>query len=782
MITLVLAFHNHQPVGNFGWVFEDAYQRAYRPLMEVMAGFPSIRFGQHYTGILLDWFAENHPEFLEVVERSVRGGRVELLSGGYYEPILAMLPERDRREQIVKLNRRIEERFGAAPTGMWLAERVWEPSLPSTLHEAGIRYTFLDDTHFKSAGLAERELTGYFLTEDQGRPLAVFPIDKKLRYTMPFEDPEVTFEYLASLDRDGTDRVVTFADDGEKFGIWPETYRTVYDQKWLERFCLLLERNASWVRTELPGRVVATRAPASRIYLPTASYAEMLHWALPTVKGYLDYETFEKILKEEAILDRFEGFVRGGFWRNFQVKYPEVNGMQKKMLRVSNRLDRLRRGETPGGAGDRRHLESAAEHLMAGQCNCPYWHGVFGGIYLANIRMAMYRELIAAEREMDRYEGLRGAHVSVEDYDIDGAEEIIVETPTMAFYLAPERGAGIFEFDYKPVGYNFCDVLQRRKEGYHAQLARLPKSSVAEEAPATAEEPVSGTVADAPPTSGSATDGASAPAGAPAGTATSQRTTTDDGSSVGSHGPVDAADAGAGTGAKSIHEIVRVKEPGLEKALVYDRYRHAMLLDHFYGADLDAVSLRDATVTERGDFHTGRYDHLIERADDGTLRLTLERRGTVDGTQPVLVRKRISLGDGPAVLTVDYLLRSLDGSPLRGRFGVELTSSLSAGTEPDRYYLIDGVRPPENDGRPNGTGASAGRAIALVDEWLGAELLFELERPAMLLRAPIETVSLSEEGFEKNYQGSIVLAAWELEGVSEWRISLTQEVRPRAVA
>lgn len=713
MITLVLAFHNHQPVGNFGWVFEEAFTRAYSPLMEVLARYPSVKFGQHYTGILLDWFQEHHPEFIETIRGGVAEGRIELLSGGYYEPILAMLPERDRLAQIGKLSNAIAERFGVAARGMWLAERVWEPSLPSTLHTAGIGYTFLDDTHFKGAGLAESDLTGYFLTEDQGKPLAVFPIDKKLRYTIPFEAPEATFEYLKTLDQEGTERVVAFADDGEKFGIWPDTYKTVYGEKWLERFCELLEENREWVRTELPGSVIETHAPASRIYLPTASYAEMLHWALPTAAAYLKYEEFEKVLKEEGILDEFEQFVRGGFWRNFLVKYQEVNAMQKKMLRVSGRIARIRAAlAASGNAPEPEEIRSAYDHLMSGQCNCPYWHGVFGGIYLANIRMAMYRELIAAERDLDNYEGLKALLVSVEDYDLDGAREIIVEGPKLSLYLAPERGAGIFEFDYKPVGYNFCDVLQRRKEGYHAQLARVPKPA-----------------------------------------------------------------ADAGTGAKSIHDIVRVKEPGLQKAIAYDPYRHAMLLDHFHGPDLSADTLRDASVIERGDFHTGSYAHAIEQSPEGSVVITLERSGTVDGRQPVHIRKRITLTEDSADMAVEYLVRSLDGTPLTGRFGIEMTYSLSAGTEPDRYYEIDGIKPRENGGRLNGAGSGVARRFALVDEWLKLRLAVELDRPALLVRAPIETVSLSEEGFERNYQGSVLVAAWELEGATEWRIGLRQTIR-----
>ena len=35
-ISLALALHNHQPVGNFGWVFADVYERAYEPLVGLL--------------------------------------------------------------------------------------------------------------------------------------------------------------------------------------------------------------------------------------------------------------------------------------------------------------------------------------------------------------------------------------------------------------------------------------------------------------------------------------------------------------------------------------------------------------------------------------------------------------------------------------------------------------------------------------------------------------------------------------------------------------------------
>ena len=82
-------------------------------------------------------------------------------------------------------------------------------------------------------------------------------------------------------------------------------------------------------------------------------------------------------------------FVRGGFWRNFMIKYPEINVMHKKMLRVSEKLSNAKNTD---------RLDLANDALWAGQCNCPYWHGVFGGLYLAHLRHAIFSNLIMAEK------------------------------------------------------------------------------------------------------------------------------------------------------------------------------------------------------------------------------------------------------------------------------------------------------------------------------------------------------------------------------------------------
>jgi len=326
-ITFLFGVHNHQPVGNFDWVIEEAYQRAYRPFLEVLERHPTVRLGLHHSGILLDWFGQHHPDHLDRIGALIRNGQVEPMTGGYYEPILPMIPDADKVGQVRKMSDWIETRWGQAPEGLWLAERVWEPTLVGPLAEAGVRYLMVDDAHFLAGGAEPDQLWNWWRTEDHGATLGVLPISKELRYLVPFHPPEKTIDLLRTLSAGGADRVALLADDGEKFGVWPDTFEQVDTDGWLERFFTPLAANADWIRMELPGQLVRSHPSAGRTYLPTASYREMTEWVLPT-RVQKQFHRFHEKLEHDGVPEA--RFVRGGFWRNFMARYPESNFMHKR--------------------------------------------------------------------------------------------------------------------------------------------------------------------------------------------------------------------------------------------------------------------------------------------------------------------------------------------------------------------------------------------------------------------------------------------------------------------
>lgn len=465
-IQLCLVLHNHQPVGNFDGVFEAAYQDSYLPFLDVFEPFKDLRISLHTSGPLMQWLQANHPEYLNRLAQLVEAGRIEIIGGAFYEAILTMIPERDRVGQITRFSRWLEERLCPEVKGMWMPERVWESCLTRSLEDSQIEYTVLDDFHFRRAGLTNEQLSGYFIVEDEGRIVRVFPGSEQLRYLIPFAEPQKTIEHCRMLSEQSPGSVVVFGDDGEKFGTWPDTKKHVYENGWLKKFFQALYDNRDWLKTSTLAEAVATTPPIGKVYLPDASYREMIEWAMP-VERQSEYDALVHELEHDERFPRIKQFLSGGFWRNFKVKYPETNHMYARMMYVSGLLKRA------SDVGCNAQVLSAAEdHLYQGQCNCPYWHGAFGGIYLPHLRNAIYTHLLNAEtlleRSMDR--PLEWVEATVDDYDFDGRPEVRLAGDKLVAWISANDGGQIYELDLRDIGHNLNATIQRRPELYHAKV------------------------------------------------------------------------------------------------------------------------------------------------------------------------------------------------------------------------------------------------------------------------------------------------------------------------
>jgi alpha-amylase/alpha-mannosidase (GH57 family) len=690
MIRLIFGIHNHQPVGNFDHVFEEAYKKCYKPFLDTIGNHPALKFSFHTSGPLYQWLEKNHPEWFELVAKSIEAGQMEILGGGFYEPILSAIPYEDKLGQIGMMKNYIKEKFGSEPQGMWTAERVWEPSLPRVMAESGVNFTVLDDTHFRWAGLKNDELLGYYITEEEGLPVYVFPINKFLRYSIPFKKPQVTIDYLKKIYDERGDVVIVYADDGEKFGLWPGTYKTCYSNKWLSRFFHLLSKNLGWIKPVFFSEALNEIPPVGRAYLPTSSYAEMGQWALPA-DGYNDYERLENKLEDEKLSEQYGYLVKGGFWRNFMTKYAEANNMHKRMLYLTYKI----REAAEEKEIDQESLGKAIDLKWQGQCNCPYWHGVFGGLYLNHLRHATYSRFISADKILESKKKKPFIDYDVYDFDFDGKDEVILKNQYINLYMAPFYGGSIFELDYKPASINLIDTMTRYKEGYHKKLADADKSESA---------------------------------------------------------------------GGSIHDRVEAKEKGLEDALVYDWHRRLGFLDHFFDNNLTPEQFARNDYNELGDFVDQPFTAALDQ-NENRFTLDMQREGHIWVDKiwaSVRLLKRITLNAETSGFTVEYRIINGSDAHLKCRYGIETAWSLLAGDSPDRYYHIDGKKLD----RPNmnSTGISLNsEVINMRDEALGYDIGLKCDNTVDWWRFPIETISLSEGGFEKNYQGSIVMAVIDID-------------------
>jgi len=460
-VQFIFGIHLHQPVGNFDWVFEDAYQKSYKPFIKTLKKYPSISLVIHISGPLLDWLEKNHPDYLEEIAKLVSKRNIEVLSAGFYEPILAVIPDHDKIGQIKKLNKYIKNRFNYDAKGIWLTERVWEPHLVKQIKNADIEYLAVDDYHFLAAGKKIDELDGYFTTDEQDTRLSIFPISQKLRYAIPFKEPDETVKYLKSMASESGEKVVVMADDAEKFGVWPGTHENCFgDNKWLERFFIALDNNKDWLKTTTFEQYHSAHKPKGRIYLPTVSYFEMSEWTLPANEG----ENFSDLVHDFERTGKIKNnrqFLRGGMWRNFQNIYEESNWMQKRVSDLSFLFEKYKKKL------DKNSRILAQECLWKAQCNCAYWHGVFGGLYLPHLRHGIYENLIAADTIISK---VLPSFTGTFDIDNDGFDELDLVSENIKI-IASTKGGSIREFDILNKNFNLLNTMHQVTESYHRDLA-----------------------------------------------------------------------------------------------------------------------------------------------------------------------------------------------------------------------------------------------------------------------------------------------------------------------
>ncbi len=454
--ALLLGLHCHQPVNNFHEVLDDAIAKSYLPFFEIAAEYPEFAFSVHYSGWLLEYIREHSPKLFTLMQKLSERGQVEFLTGGFYEPILASIPSCDRRAQIDKLSDFIERHFGQRPKGLWLTERVWDGAITKDLIKCGIEYVVVDDYHFISSGFDQDRLNGYFLTEEEGKVLKLFPINKHLRYQIPFAPEAESRRYLERIADEEISAGVIF-DDGEKFGIWPQTYEWVYEKGWLRRF--IEEMLASEMIVPMTYREYLKSAkPISLAYLPTTSYFEMGEWSLRP-KDALELEALKTALADGFPAETIEKFVKGSIWKNFLVKYYESNHIHKRMIALSQKAKRKER--------------DYMENLYKAQCNDVLWHGVFGGIYLPNLRDNAYRFIIACENSA--YKGKE--KIVVADDNCDGYDEIRCLTDEIVAVFDTKAGGQLCELDIRDKAFNFANTLTRYEEAYHEKIKNPQKQS-----------------------------------------------------------------------------------------------------------------------------------------------------------------------------------------------------------------------------------------------------------------------------------------------------------------
>jgi len=452
---VILGTYNTMPDGASGKLYELTYQRCWRPFLSSLYKFPNVVAVLFYSGIVFQWLEENHPEFILLLEEMADRRQIELLGGGYFNPLFPALQPSDKVGQIEMLTTYLRKTFGRRPSGGWLYEYAWDASLPLVFRNSGLGYTFLPAETLRQAGLFDRGFEP-LVTEDQ----------KKLLYVLPSFDLEETFgsaiPFETALDTlrgryPESTLFPIFVDGHSMHAMWKnsglESPDVMFEKTfaWFQKNCLEVETvsSQSFVKTLKGGRLFYLAACSSSRF--HGSVVDMQLKSSPHLSC---------MMTRQAILAN-----RGG------------KRLYDKMLHVHTLMTLLR--------GDKARKKSAQEDLWRSQDGEAYWEGPLGGIRRPEVRMNAFKALIEAEKAT-RIHGSFTPGLILDDIDCDGEREVVYQAADMNCYIHSLGGAA-FELDSVKGKQNFCCTYDRNPShenrsfvdhiydagGFSAELAAL---------------------------------------------------------------------------------------------------------------------------------------------------------------------------------------------------------------------------------------------------------------------------------------------------------------------
>jgi len=425
---LIIGAHHHTPFGSREEDFESAYNSFYKPFIATIYRFPSVPFVLHYSGVLLAWFEQRHPEFIMILEELVNRKQIELLGGGFYEPMMPIIPLSDRLGQIELLTTYLRKNFGKRPRGCWLPGLIWEQHLAGTLQTCGMDYSFLDSGQFIDARLSGPLSERPCYTEDQGKLVSIFPISIESNLAYALSEPAQFITNLIKPSSDGGDRIISifpdYGTDHTEGGIGEK--KRYFDEGRLCSFLNAIEASSDLIETTTPSRVLKSSAPFNKAFFPSSAERKVMHWAM------------------------------GASPRQFLIRYPETNDIYAKMIFTHILINQLR--------GDKYRKRTAREQLWKAQGCDGFWHIGEGGVYLNNLRKSVYAAMIEAEK-ITREKGVFTASLVPMDFDLDGSREYLFQGADLNCYVRLAGGV-VFELDYLPKAWNYLDTFARRHESY----------------------------------------------------------------------------------------------------------------------------------------------------------------------------------------------------------------------------------------------------------------------------------------------------------------------------
>ena len=422
---VVIGMYNDLPYDASSALYEQEYQGAWRPFLSGLYKFSSIKSIIHFSGVIFSWLEENHPEYMYLLNEMVRKGQIELLGGGFYNPIAPLISSQDMTGQIEALSAFIRKTFGKRPSGAWLYEYAWSPSLPAILQNSKIQYSFLPSSYYMEL---QNKNSPYLplASEDHRKIISLFPVFESRTSDGTFEPFEKTLLQLQQTYPQCTTYII-MADGND--------VATTWERSGLESPDVLFERTFAWFQKNCLEYDTATTAQLNKSVKP----AKTIYFSQYYSERYRDY--CHDITRQSSANSPRSIHIS----KQSVLQHPLVFALYQKLVFVSTMTGLFR--------GDKSRKKASLDDIWKAQSGDLYWESPTGGILLSKARLAAYASLIEAEKTTRQN---RFHHsLSFDDLNFDGAKEAIFQSALYTCYVQSDT-ASVSELDSLKSGINYA--------------------------------------------------------------------------------------------------------------------------------------------------------------------------------------------------------------------------------------------------------------------------------------------------------------------------------------
>ncbi len=431
MASLNLCLEFHSGASNFKNIseYKAVYENYFKPLVSFLYANPDFKFSLYLSGPEFEFIKKRNPEFIEILKKLVNRKQVEIIGGGFYNPVFPLLFPMDRTGQVDLLSTSIRKSIGKRPRGACLCASAWDPSLVTSFETCGMEYVELDSS------LVQKTKNVYLpiVMSDRGKSIKILPTQSEF---IPTEN-ETPSDYLARLKK-AFDNICKIDETVDSDRIICVIFhlmelKTLLDNDWFQDFLVELKKSyQDVIKLSLPEVVVKNSTAYVQSYIHAGIGADIAKWAIVP---------FQEVEIKDSSVNIYD----------FMQTYPQSQALYNRMIFVSLLVNQCH--------GDKMRKKSAREYLWEAQNGDAYVCKSSGILVDSQERQNAYRKLTAAEkliRECDEFK----ESISSFDYNCDGFKEYVCRMDKFDACIKL-KGGSIFELDVMKESGNYADNMSR---------------------------------------------------------------------------------------------------------------------------------------------------------------------------------------------------------------------------------------------------------------------------------------------------------------------------------